>query len=579
MAPDAPTASPLFKPFFMDFFLTPTRTLVADLGSSHVAVGLFAQAKNGQLILEDFQLERISGNPSDEGRWAEQVAEAFRRVADQPSLCGPVSVALPGHLALVKTIKTPAIKSSKRDKMIEFEAGQAIPFPLTEVIWDHELVLAGASELEILLAAAKSDAMSRLCAEAETQGHAITRAMPACIALMDAFRFNYPEERRSTLIVDVGARSTQLLFVEADGKFFARTLAFGGNGVTQQVADELRLDFDAAERLKLELLSADGIQLGHTQPWRTVVAAVDSFSSRLAGEVTRSTVGYARQPGSTTPVVLFLTGGGSQLEHLIGSLEQKLQLTVHRFDPFRGVQLKEKANPHLAVRESALLATMVGLAVQATGDCGARINLLPAVLKDELLFRRLQPWFIAAAVLAMAAVLPALRYFHAEREIYSTQAVAMDRQLSPVRSARQRDAALMEQLVQAKLSFDALHRVAEQKTVWIRFIQDLQDRLVKVEDVWIESLTILREPAPKAGSDDVKSLSARGKIALSGRLLDRENPVSRVSPESYQRVNQLMARVRESEFIAGVEQERFDNSQPGILRFNFTLKVRDQTLL
>jgi hypothetical protein len=66
---------------------------------------------------------------------------------------------------------------------------------------------------------------------------------------------------------------------------------------------------------------------------------------------------------------------------------------------------------------------------------------------------------------------------------------------------------------------------------------------------------------------------------LSGRLLDVKNPQSKVSQESLQRVKELLASFTGSQFIAAVENERFDTNQNGLLRFDFTLVVSPKKTL
>ncbi|MCR6656848.1 MAG: hypothetical protein NVV63_13800 [Opitutus sp.] len=115
---------------------------------------------------------------------------------------------------------------------------------------------------------------------------------------------------------------------------------------------------------------------------------------------------------------------------------------------------------------------------------------------------------------------------------------------------------------------EALHGLVASKSNWINFLTDLQSRLVKVEDVWLERLAVSRPPTTSN-----ESAPEQLHLVLSGRLLDRKNPLSKVSGESNGRVKQLLASFKESRFIADVENERFDNTQPGILRFDFTLVV------
>ncbi len=54
-------------------------------------------------------------------------------------------------------------------------------------------------------------------------------------------------------------------------------------------------------------------------------------------------------------------------------------------------------------------------------------------------------------------------------------------------------------------------------------------------------------------------------------MLDKTNPLAKVSPETYRRVQALLASLVDSPFVAGIEAERFDNGQPGILKFDCVL--------
>ena len=68
-------------------------------------------------------------------------------------------------------------------------------------------------------------------------------------------------------------------------------------------------------------------------------------------------------------------------------------------------------------------------------------------------------------------------------------------------------------------------------------------------------------------------------MTLSGRLLDVSNPQSRVSPQATERVRRLLASFKGSQFITAVENERFDNNQNGLLRFDFTLVINPKKTL
>src|SRR3954463_15431248 len=221
------------------------RVLAVDIGAGHVACGVFTVGTSGRLVLQQFALEPHSSDPSHESRWAMEIAQSLGAIVARSRVSGPAAVAVPGHLALTKFIKTPSIAKEKRGKIISFEAAENIPYPLEEVVWDHVVVSDDGFDLEVMLTAVKFDAMQSLCGSADAAGFPVERATPAGLALYHAFRYNYPKVQDPVIVVNIGARTTNLLFLEAD-RFYMRTLALAGNAVTQAIADELRIDFPSA---------------------------------------------------------------------------------------------------------------------------------------------------------------------------------------------------------------------------------------------------------------------------------------------------------------------------------------------
>ena len=72
---------------------------------------------------------------------------------------GVSSIAVPGHLALTKFIKTSSVAKEKRGKIIAFEAAENIPYPLNEVVWDYLVVADDSFDIDVMLTAVKFDAM------------------------------------------------------------------------------------------------------------------------------------------------------------------------------------------------------------------------------------------------------------------------------------------------------------------------------------------------------------------------------------------------------------------------------------
>lgn len=563
------------------------RVLAVDCGAGHLACGLVTSDKSGRLQLEKLALDAFNPDPSVDAGWTGMIGQVLLETARREKFAGPAKASLPGHHILGKFIKTPSVDESKRAKIVQFEAQQNIPYSLEDVVWDYQVVSEEGLDLELMLAAAKKDVVHDTCDALAGAGLSVFEVLPSSVAVLRCFRYNYPEVADSVIIADIGARSTNLIFVDRH-RFFVRTIQLAGNSITQSVAEELKHDFTHCETIKVQVLNGES-ELPATSPARGAVTnAAGSFVSKLHLELTRSIVNYRRQSGAEQPAALYITGGGSVLADLPGQLQEKLKIKVERLDPLRNVSVG--AGAAHAPEIAPVLASLIGLCVPA--ETGRKtINLLPAAIARRLVFQRRQPKLIAAAALVGLAFVPLV--------VQSGRALAAARgQIDEIRQAalpfesnQNKIRSNLAVLEEARAQIAAVQSLAESKNNWINFFSDLQDRLVKVEDVWLESLSVLRsapgaqaapagglfgggapaeEPALDADGQPVKPVL---RLQLSGRLLDRRNPVTRVSPDSYERVKSLLASFVDSQFIQAVERESFDPNTPGILRFDFILVI------
>jgi type IV pilus assembly protein PilM len=552
-------------------------------------------------VLQQFALEPHSSDPSHESRWAVEIAQSLGAIGARRKLSGSAAIAVPGHLALTKFIKTPSVAKEKRVKIVSFEAAENIPYPLEEVVWDHHVVADDGFDLDVMLTAVKFDAMQALCGATDAAGFPPERATPAGLALCHAFRYNYPKIVEPVIVVNVGARTTNLLFLEGE-RFYIRTLALAGNSVTQAISEELRIDFASAETLKVQVLSGQS-DLPPGSPSRAAVhRAATSFCSRLQLEITRSAVNHRRHSGGAAATALYLTGGGSLIEELPALLAEKLRIPAERYEAFKNVDISADARAAGAEAASHVLADLVGMATRLVVAGETEASLLPPALTAVLAFRKRQPLLLAAAALAVLSLAPPIVYLHRIATATEERVAQYDDQLMPLRSVQNRNEENLRQIGEAAKQITALRGAYETKANWINFFADLQERLVAIEDVWLDKLQVLRPPPPDPSTvadnpppeepppADGQAVAPKPEVppapkgpplrlALSGRLLDVRNPQSKVSPESLQRVKELLTSFTDSKFITAVENERFDTNQNGLLYFDFTLVINAKKTL
>jgi Tfp pilus assembly protein PilN len=373
-----------------------------------------------------------------------------------------------------------------------------------------------------------------------------------------------------------------------------RTFALGGNTVTQRIACELGLEHARAESLKQQVLDGSAEFPADASESMAVQIAVDQFVRQLCGEIFRTLAGFCLEGGAGRPALLYLAGGGSLIQSLPAVLAARLQMRVERWEPLRDVTLSadmtnKATKPHV-------LTDLLGLAGCAASRELAGVNLLPRAWRWESRCLRWWPRLAAVALLVvMGLLVPVLRY---RAKVSETQrrTTEMEAKIDALRRLDGRNRANLARLAETNRRIATLQRLVEARSSWTAFLADLQERLVTAEDVWLESLQFLPSgksadatvPRPResglgiiaAGGDAERPEPASlVRLNLTGCLFDADNPVTKAGARSYQRAKSLLAGLRASPFVAAVENERFDGSQPGMLRFEITLVVTSGKLL
>ena len=535
------------------------RFVVLDLGASHVAAAEFALAGPHKLVLRKFAQQSHSADSALDADWMDRTAQALKAVAAASRTGGAARIAIPGYLTLIKSTKAHSVAPARRGKVIDFEAAQAIPFPLQDVVWEHEVLADDGCMMELRFAAARREAVERICLAAKSAGYRVTAVQTPAAVLGWALPWIYPGATAPVLMADIGARTTTLAVIGPGGSQI-RILQMGGNMITAGIAADFQLDFAQAELLKLQALPVERLEAGTKRP--AVQRAMEKFTAQLQIEIARSVANHLRQAGAP-PVALYLTGGGSLVTGLGEALAEKFHLQVQHYDPWRKVEISPAACAAGAAACTHRLAPLVGLARSALADQGGATGLLPPDLRKAQALRRRQPYGLGLAALLVWALLPPIRYYRRLAHTLGAQTSAITHQVQPLQATAARNARHLAEIRATRDRAAVVRRLVDDKSTWAGFMADLQQRLDEIEDAWLDELTLApaRADAPE------------WRLTLSGRLLDAGNPGSKASPESRERAKRLLGRLAGSPYATAITNEQFDNSQPGVLRFNFTLVV------
>lgn len=522
--------------------MSQNQQLIINCGASRVTAAKVTPSAS------NLQIDRLVTVPlnydfSEDDSWMGAVAHALRDLSQQQGFSGKASFIIPGNQVLTKTIRIPHVEVSKRAQIIAFEAQQNIPYPLHEVVWDSQVIGDDGVETEVLFIACKSDTIDDFCAGLTEAGFTPEKISAATILDYNAIQFSYPDLEDDVLLVNVGARSTNLLFRNPDG-FFVRNIQLGGNSLTQNIADSLGKSFSQSEEIKRSFFGGESSYDEDDAGAKLLNTAADSFTRRTSQEITRSIVNYRRQKNAGAPKRILLSGRGSLLKGLNEHLSKGQKMPVEFFDTLQNVTLDEavEGDPESLRLE---ISEIVGLATVAVVPNGAEVNLLPDAIQSEIAFKSKKPILIAAALLLAIAPWPAYLGFQELSSGYEAKARAVSSELEPLENFQSTIRENSERAAEIRASIQRVEGLVSSKTNWIQFFAELQESLTMAEDVWLDELSVEREVATEEGAEPTY------EVVVSGQMLVRETAESDSVDQSIisPRIKSLLASFETSEFI------------------------------
>jgi len=518
-----------------------SKRLIINCGASRVTAAVIS-SHGGSLQIDKLVTEDLQYDFSNEEAILPSVGAALKVLAQTHKLSGKATLIIPGNQVLTKTIRIPHIEEAKRAQIIAFEAQQNIPYPLHEVVWDSQVVGDDGVETEVLFIAAKSNLVDEFCGYVSAAGFTAESISAATVLDYNTLQFAYPELDDDVLLINIGARSTNLLFRNPEG-FFVRNIQLGGNSLTQNIADSLGKPFLQAEAVKHKFFAEKNGYSEDDSGAKLLTSCSESFMRRMSQEITRSIVNYRRQKGGAAPKRILLNGRGSLLKGLAEQLSTTQKVPVEFFDPLQNVTLEGSIDTDIDVLRMQT-SEIIGEACRGMIPDAAGVNLLPESIQSAIAFARKKPFVLIAAACLALVPLPAWVAIKSAHAVTSEQVRVIQAGLQPLQSSQ---AQIRDFQVQAEAASQAIQRVeglVNSKSNWIQFFAELQESLHLAEDVWLDKLNIVREQ-----SADGKSSY---EVLVEGQLLVREavNSAENVDENALSdQLKSLRASFEDSEFI------------------------------
>jgi len=478
--------------------------LCLDFGAGSLKAAEFEPSETGSLRLRQFGIRSLGFEGSQEAARERTIIKAIQELSAEKGFSSKnINVCAPGFHVFSKFVKLPPVDSAKVNQIIQYEAQQNVPFPLEEVVWDHQILgTTSSGELEVLLVAIKSDVVDGLFRTAEAAGLRVQLVDVSPAALCNSFRYNYGDLEGCTMLLDVGAKTSNLLFFEKN-KVYSRGINIGANSITQDFAAESKLKFPEAERLKVEqgFVSLGGAYEEPDNPQQAAISKIArQVMTRLHIQVNQTIQFYRGQQGGSAPQRLFLAGGASIMPYTAQFFAEKLSVPVEYLNPFRNIQIDPGVNLEELATVAHSFGEVVGLGLRNVAQCPVEMNLMPKSSLKRQAFHQKKPYLIASVFSLVLVVFAYGWFFSQVAGVKSKSLGDISDKVAPLKQTEDKLQAEQNRLNSLKQEIGQLTEWMQQRFFWGDVFTELRKSLIQAEGVrkeasgieqgvWIEGFT------------------------------------------------------------------------------------------
>ena len=469
--------------------------LAIDAGAANLKVALFDPQSNGMLTLARYEVVSLGQRGLDEPDRTELLKETLQELLDRHEIRAKgleANVCTPSYQCFTKFLRTPAVEGSKVGQIVQYEAASQVPFPLDEVEWGFEVMgTADTGELDVMLMALREEVIESISTVCNDLGIRLSVVDGSPAALRNAFMHNYAEVEGCSMLLDIGAKTSNVIFIEGD-RFFVRSVNFGANSITQEFVKESGLEWQQAEEYK----QAYGyVHLTNTEepadPYQAIlVRTARNVMTRLHQQVAQTIQYYRAQQGGQSPQRLYLAGGGASLIYTAEFFMEKLNLPIEFFNPFRNIEVGPDVDRNTLAATAHWLGEVAGLGLRVTTVGLTEFNLLPRRERISRQIEKRSPYAIAAIFCVGLIFFVQAAASNSIASKKEAKAKEIDDNLSAFVGTANDLFESQNRLQQEKGSSQKMERVLSSRFYWINLVNGVQEVLAMVEP----SVYIATEP-------------------------------------------------------------------------------------
>lgn len=332
-----------------------------DIGSKTIKIVELSKEAGG-FRLRGSGVIGYSGNPPEHAQDDRELAtlsSAIKKLHKEANISSrDIAVALPEPQVFTRTIKLPPLNDQEVASAVKWEAEQYIPIPITEAVVQHQILERRENttppEVLVLLVAAPKSLVEKYMKVVQMADLNVIAVETELMALVRALA---PPDQ-TVLIVDFGARSTDIAIANKGMVAFTRSIPTAGEAFTRAVAQSLGVQIPQAEEYK----RAYGFS--ESQLEGKIRGALEPVLSIINEEIRKAIHFYQADEKGESPGSVIVSGGSAGLPEMISAMTKMLNLEVVIGNPFTKVTIDPQVAKAVAPY-TPLYPIAVGLAMRS----------------------------------------------------------------------------------------------------------------------------------------------------------------------------------------------------------------------
>lgn len=313
-----------------------------DLGSGSLKMAQLRTARDGLELLAMGSAEIPNDGQKGRSRRLGHLSRAIRGILKSGGFAGRRAVlSLPASAVFLQPVKIPPVPRAELDDTVANELQGKLPYPVDEAVIRHipaGTVYAEGKEMqERIVAAISRSELSAHLAMARSAGLDVVGVNIEACALVECFTRLFrrrDDQATTTLFIDIGARSTQVVLARGANIFFARNLPVGGQTLDETVAEALQIPLEKAHRVCSQMIGDQKDPAAEEELYRLLSGKIAEIADQIAHCLRYCESSF----GNHSVERIVFVGGQANNKRFCQSIAERLNLPAQIGNPMAGVR-------------------------------------------------------------------------------------------------------------------------------------------------------------------------------------------------------------------------------------------------